>query len=63
MKWKGKDLVLKSVRRTEANSVPKRKVQGSRLRRTHHGCEAHFYAKFFKGLSHYTKHILHKRVR
>jgi len=56
-------LVLKSARRTEANRVPKRKARGTRRRRTHHGCEAHFFAKFFKDLSHSTKHILHKQVR
>ena len=56
-------LVLKSARRTEANRVPRHKAQEARRRRTHHGCEAHFYAKFFKDLSHSTKHILHKQVR
>ena len=38
-------LVLKSARRTEAYSVPKCEAQGVRRRRTHHGCEAHFYNK------------------
>jgi len=32
--------VLKSARHTEAH--------GARRRRTHHGCEAQFYAKIFK---------------
>ena len=39
--WFGGGLVLKSARRTESNRVPKRKAQGARRRRTHHGCEAH----------------------
>jgi len=36
-------LVLKSARRTEAHRLLKHEAQGARRRRTHHGCEAHFY--------------------
>jgi len=53
-------LVLKSARRTEAHRVTRREAQGARPRRMHHGREAHFYAKIFKSISYFTKHILQK---
>jgi len=56
-------LVLKSVRRTEAHRVPTHEAQGMRRRRTHQGCGAHFYAKFFWSISYFTKHVLHKQVK
>lgn len=57
-------LVLKGARRTELHRVPKCKAQGARRRRMmHHVCEAHFYVKILRSLSHFTKYILHKQVR
>lgn len=39
------------------------KAQGAKRRSTHHGCKTPFYAKIFRSLSYFTKHILDKQVR